>query len=555
MSFDIQVTINDVVESFAMEAHRKNIMLTIRYQPQMPHYMVGDPGRVRQIMINLIGNALKFTEEGHIIINVKCSESKNIASLNISVADTGVGIPKSKQRKIFERFTQAEGGITSKYGGTGLGLSISHELVRMMGGEMTVTSKEGKGSTFIFTLALPIDNEKSDTFKNNPEVLNTKKVLLVDNDAFTAKIFKEVMVAEGMKVVTSSEASAALKIIEKEEIKNKPFDVILVDGVIDDMDACLFGKTIKKKWPNNRLAVHSTIGQKGDVRLYQHAGFGAYITKPFTPQELLNFMILLLETDSSQKVVETMITRHLIKELQASSTNPIEISKDFHVLVAEDEPVNQKVIEALLSEIGCSFTIVDDGLAVLDILKKQEFDLILMDVNMPKLDGIETTKRIRKQETDSHIPIIALTAHALRELKEESISIGMDDYITKPVSLERLEVKLHKWASGGKDGDIEEAIHLPTLDSVSDQDIDTQKKILNFVLQNGNTVLDIIKTEPTNSKEYKNSLISLKDSANSVGAHQLAYICDATKPKTATIKKLAQELENISSFIESHYSL
>jgi CheY-like chemotaxis protein len=178
-----------------------------------------------------------------------------------------------------------------------------------------------------------------------------------------------------------------------------------------------------------------------------------------------------------------------------------------------------------------------------------------MDVNMPKLDGIETTKRIRKQETDSHIPIIALTAHALRELKEESISIGMDDYITKPVSLERLEVKLHKWASGGKDGDIEEAIHLPTLDSVSDQDIDTQKKILNFVLQNGNTVLDIIKTEPTNSKEYKNSLISLKDSANSVGAHQLAYICDATKPKTATIKKLAQELENISSFIESHYSL
>jgi signal transduction histidine kinase/DNA-binding response OmpR family regulator len=559
ISFDIQVTINDVAESFAMEAHRKNIDLTARYQPKMPRHMVGDPGRVRQIMINLIGNALKFTHEGRVDIYVQCTETKNgIASLEISVADTGVGIPKTKQKQIFERFTQAENSVHGRYGGTGLGLSISQELVRMMDGEMRLKSEEGKGSTFKFTLQMPIDNKKSNAFENDPNILKGKRVLLVDGDDINTQIFQEVLLSEDINVMTADTAEKALKIIETEEKAGNPFDVILIDSVIEDMEASLLGKNIKKKWPNNRLAVHSTIGQKGDVKDYQRVGFGAYITQPFTPQELLNFITLLLETNPIVTAGDPMITRHLIKELKADKTREDKSSLEgFHVLVAEDEPVNQKVIEALLTEIGPSFKIVNNGLEVLEALKQDTYDLVLMDVNMPELDGIEATERIRQGEKkNDHIPIIALTAHALTELKKKSISAGMDDYLTKPVTLEKLDIKLHKWLLGEAGGsDIDSCIQLPLLEKVSDNNISTQKEILSLILQNGNTVLGIVKTENKNSKKYKEALLNLQESAEAIGAHNLGNACNLKSTKKDVIHNLTMELENISAFMDKHYTL
>lgn len=413
VSFNIQSAISDVVEAFSIEAREKGIDLQLNFQSEIPRYMIGDPGRIRQIIVNLIGNALKFTSAGHIFVNVEYDKENK---LNIFVEDTGIGIPKSKQQKIFERFSQAEDGISSKYGGTGLGLSISHELVRMMGGEMTVKSKEGEGATFYFSLSLLVDHQKSTEFEQN------------------------------------------INIMEEVALNETDFN-----------------------------------GLKGT-----------------------------------------------------------------HILVAEDEPVNQEVIKALLGEIGCEFTIVSNGLEVLDILSKQEFDLILMDVNMPELNGIETTKRIRQNEkkTKAHIPIIALTAHALRELKEESILVGMDDYLTKPITLERLEVKLRKWAvdGGNDDKNIDASINLPTLEKVSENNKDTQKEILNLVVQNGNEALSVIKKSMKSSKKYKEAINSLKDTANSVGAHQLADACNARTAKKQTVKNLAQELENISGFLEKHYT-
>ncbi len=547
ISFDIQVMMNDIVEAFSIDAYRKDINLTIQYHHNTPRYVVGDPGRIRQIMVNLIGNAIKFTASGNIDIKVKTmnsiSKNGNIL-LGVSVTDSGIGIPKSKQKLIFERFSQAENGITATYGGTGLGLSISYELVKMMGGNMSLKSKEGQGSTFNFTLSLPVDTKKEKTFEIDTFSLKNKKVLIVNNDEVDTSIFKGIMLSAGIKVTQASNTNKALEIINNAENKNTPFDIILIDKVIADMDAIGFGEIIKEKWPNNRLVLHSTIGQKGDVKLYQNAGYYGYITKPFTHTELLDFISIVLKTDKN-KPPQKMITKHYVKELKTKNIKiKQKIPSHLKILVAEDDVVNQTVISELLKNIGCNFTIVSNGIEALDAIKKHKFNLIIMDINMPQMGGMEATKEIRKIKKYADIPIIALTAHATTDIKNKSLACGMNDYITKPITIERLEIKLAKWLL--KSNKQKKSIDKNKLNEITGGDITLQKEIIELIIKNTEETLKIIRNNHKNSNNYKVAIQSLAESAKSVGLLELAKACDIKSPKKQSLLKITEVLEDLN---------
>lgn len=541
MSFDLHVTVNDVVESFAMEAHRKGVNLNVHYQPKMPRYVIGDPGRVRQIMVNLIGNALKFTESGFISVDVQHTTGPSI--FHIAVRDTGIGIPPEKQKRIFERFSQAEEGISTQYGGTGLGLSISSELARMMGGKMRVESTEGEGSTFSFTVKLPVDKKRVEDIQLDRVVLKGKKTLLVGTDILNMSSFKDVMMGEGMHITEAKNAKAALALLSGKE----KFDLVLVDSMVDDMDAFRFGKEARKACADVRLAVHSTIGQKGDVKRFQLAGFGGYISRPFTPNELLDLLAMMLQQGASTGV---MVTRHLLKEVQGVQSQLPGVPADLHVLVAEDEPVNQKVVESLLGEIGCQFTVVHNGLEAIDAVKRKVYGLILMDLNMPEMGGIEASKRIRRLKNGKKVPIVALTAHAVTDIKDESLSAGMNDYLAKPVALEKLEAKVRKWASETKGPELSDCLDVAHFEVVTEGDRSVQREALELVANNAQASLDAMKSPELTDEERQGVLDSLCQSARSIGAYKLASVC--TKSKEMTDVKhissaVAAELERLES--------
>ena len=432
IEFDLVSHLGDTVKAFAVRAHQKGLELVLHTAPELPVGVAGDPTRLRQILINLIGNAIKFTEHGEVVVAVEtASRCAQEVELHFSVADTGLGIPPEKQQVIFEAFTQADASMTRKYGGTGLGLAISSRLVRMMGGRIWVESEPGKGSTFHFTarfglLATP-------TLKRAPAKhasLQGLRVLVVDDNATNRRILEGVLEYFEMTPVLVDGGLAALAALHEAKRVGDPFPLVLTDAQMPGMDGFTLVERIREdpSLAGATIMMLTSSGQRGDAARCRELGVAAYLTKPIGQADLLEALLRVLGSRSQAVDRPRLVTRHSLRESR----------RQLRVLLAEDNPVNRQLAIRLLEKRGHTVVAAHNGqeaVALLDNPAAGAFDAVLMDVQMPEMDGFQATALIREKEkaTGRHLPIIAMTAHALKGDRERCLAAGMDGYIAKPI--------------------------------------------------------------------------------------------------------------------------
>ena len=434
IDFSLRDSLGDIVTALAAQAQKKDLELLYYVAPDIPDNLVGDPGRLRQIILNLLSNAIKFTFEGEVCVSVKLeSVTKEQVLLHFIVKDTGIGIPIEKQNEICNAVTQVDGSITRKFGGTGLGLSISSQLVNLMGGRIWVKSKVGTGSQFHFTTTVGIQKGKKQ--KSVPveiQDLKNLSVLVVDDNVTNRALLKEMLINWRMKPSLSSSGRSALRLLKKAALAKNPFVLAIIDSQMPKMDGFELTEKILRDpaLSGLRIMMLTSAGVRGDATRCRKLGILAYLTKPVKQSELLNTIMLVMSKKGAVPDSGRLITKYSIRELK----------KRLKILVAEDNIINQKVAAHILQKYGNSVVLAGNGFEALRAWKKEKFDLILMDIQMPKMDGLKTTEKIRKEEknTGKHIPIIALTAHAMKGDRERCLEAGMDGYASKPLNADEL---------------------------------------------------------------------------------------------------------------------
>jgi signal transduction histidine kinase/DNA-binding response OmpR family regulator/HPt (histidine-containing phosphotransfer) domain-containing protein len=436
--FNLVRAVSDCIKPLETKAREKGLDLATNVAPDVPVQLTGDPGRLRQIIVNLVGNAIKFTDHGRVAVGVSVlqRESRGVR-LRFSVSDTGIGISPEKQKQIFEPFTQEDSSITRRYGGTGLGLTICTQLVALLNGRISVESHVGQGSTFSCSAVFKEEVSKAEV--RDPGSLKSLadlRVLVVHHDPVTREALVRMLVTWDMKVETAGSCSAALDAIAMNS--TAPFDLALLDAFMPVLDGFeLAGKIHALPGSKPILMMLSFAGQKGDAQRCHDLGFAGYLSSSFTQDELLRALHEALHGRVP------LITRHSLREQQCS----------MNVLVAEDNLVNQRLAVTLLKKWGHRVTLANNGREAVELLfgenrQPQNFDLVLMDMQMPELGGIEATRLIRLQEqvTGSHIPIIAMTANSMKEDRDACIEAGMDDYISKPIKAREVFEAIQRYA-------------------------------------------------------------------------------------------------------------
>jgi two-component system sensor histidine kinase/response regulator len=431
--FDLRESLGETMKTLGFRAHQKGLELVYDVRPDVPPAMLGDPGRLRQVLVNLVGNAIKFTQQGEILVSVEReSETAETVCLHFSVRDTGVGIPAEKQEKIFEAFSQADGSMTRKYGGTGLGLTICGRLVEIMGGKIWVESQPGQGSTFHFTAQLGVQSVVSaPATPLQPAQLRNLPVLVVDDNSTNRRLLVEILTRWGMKPTAVEGGRAALMALEIAKDMGRPFPLILLDGQMPEIDGFALAQQIQDHPDLVRSTVMmlTSADQLGDATLCRKLGISAYLVKPVRQSELLDMICKSLQQVPADRG-EVLRTQKATRSVSCQA----------RVLVAEDNAVNQTLARRLLEKRGYAVTVVGDGRAALAALDTAPFDVVLMDVQMPDMDGFEATAAIRQHEELSgrHIPIVAMTAHAIKGDRERCLAAGMDAYVSKPIRPEEL---------------------------------------------------------------------------------------------------------------------
>lgn len=425
--FDLRESLGDAMKLLSFRASQKNLELVYEVHPDVPEALLGDPGRIRQILINLVGNAIKFTKHGEVHINVEEQPHEpGLTCLHFAVKDTGVGIPHEQQQKIFEPFSQADGSTTRKYGGTGLGLTISTKLVAMMGGSLWVESEPGRGSTFHFTTRLALQDKPAPaSLSLPPEKLRNLRALIVDDNFTNRRILTGALTRWGMDSRAVEDGCSALRELELAAGNGRAFQLLVIDGQMPEMDGFMLAERIKaeSKAPGATLMMLTSAGQLGDAARCRELGISAYLVKPVLQSELLKAICNTLEDKPLQQT--PLVTRHSLREE----------SKRSRVLLVEDNAVNQTLAVRLLERRGYVVSVAGNGREGLAAFEKENFDVVLMDVQMPDMDGFEATAAIREKEktTGLHLPIIAMTANALKGDEERCLAAGMDGYISKPI--------------------------------------------------------------------------------------------------------------------------
>jgi two-component system, sensor histidine kinase and response regulator len=425
--FDMRESLGEAMQTLGFRSHQKGLELMYEVFPEVPESLIGDPGRLRQIVVNLVGNAIKFTERGEIVVFVTMeSEQEDKVCLRVSVRDTGIGIPRDKQGKIFEAFSQADGSTTRKFGGTGLGLTISTKLVEMMGGRIWVESEPNRGSTFHFTCWMGVQAKVLPTQRIDASVLCDIPVLVVDDNFTNRRVLQGTLSRWGMNTSVVDGGRAAIEMLERAKSEGHSFSLIIVDGQMPEMDGFTLVKHIqeRRELGSPIIVMLTSIGQKGDATRCVQLGISAYLMKPARQSELMETLCRVLRKPTEAES-PALITRHTLREDRGR----------LRILLAEDNVVNQTLAVRLLQKRGYVVTVVGDGRAALDALEKQSYDLVLMDVQMPELDGLQATAAIREKERSGarRVPIIAMTAHALKGDQERCIAAGMDGYVSKPI--------------------------------------------------------------------------------------------------------------------------
>ena len=432
IDFKLRETVEDTVLSMALRAHQKGVELACSLPAGVPDTLVGDPGRLRQIIVNLLGNAIKFTEQGEVLIEVDVlKRDADSTELHFVVADTGIGIPLEKQEMIFEAFTQADSSTTRNFGGTGLGLAISSQLVEMMEGRMWVESAPGQGSRFHFSARFGLRSEVSAELEPTSRLsLRNMPVLVVDDNATSRRILEEFLVRWGMQPILAASGEAALGGMRQALTEGRPFPLVLVDALMPELDGFTLVRRIKETRELAGVVVMllSSTGQVEDAARCRDLGVDIYVTKPVRQSELLDAIMSAIGNR------EETPQRAVLAELVLKTARPLRL------LLAEDNLVNQRLAVRILEKWGHNVTVAGNGRKALEALERATFDLILMDVQMPEMSGYEAVASIREREkaTGQHIPIIAMTAHAMDGDREKCLSAGMDHYVTKPIDQKRL---------------------------------------------------------------------------------------------------------------------
>jgi two-component system, sensor histidine kinase and response regulator len=432
IEFKLRASIEPVLKTVALQAHQKGLELNCVFEDDVPEALVGDPGRLRQVLINLLGNALKFTERGEVNLRVQLESADNEpACLRFSVEDTGIGIPAEKQSRIFESFVQADGTTTRRFGGTGLGLTISRQLVRMMGGRIWVESEPGQGSAFHFTARFGVFQEVDPQKPVSKVQIKGMRVLVVDDNLTNRRILEGLLAGWGMQPTLEDNAPQALKALAYALDADEPFPLVLTDDKMPEMDGFQFAAQIQnnQKLSGTTIMMLTSAGQPGNAARCRELGIAGRVMKPVGQAELLD---AILEVMGSK--------RNEITPASAPRRSRREDIGSLRILLAEDNPVNQLLASRLLEKHGHNVVTAGTGRDVLERLENAPFDLILMDVQMPEVDGFEATAAIRRNEktTGAHIPIIAMTAHAMQGDKERCLLTGMDAYVSKPINVDEL---------------------------------------------------------------------------------------------------------------------
>ncbi|HTB20771.1 MAG TPA: response regulator [Bryobacteraceae bacterium] len=428
IEFNLRDHLGQAMKILAARAHEKGLELACFVPPELPDFVVGDPVRLRQVILNLIGNAIKFTEKGEVVLRVEQESNQTGGmSLHFAISDTGIGIPADKQQLIFEPFAQADTSTTRRYGGTGLGLSICSRLIGMMNGRIWLESEVGRGSTFHFTAGFGIASILSAPPAADPVILKNLRVLIVDDNATNRQILEKTLSYWNMRPTSAPGAEAGIARLHEARAAGAPFGLMVVDCHMPDMDGFMLVEHLRKL-PEMRdlvIVMLTSGGQRGDGQRCKELGIAAYLIKPVVQSDLLEALLRVLGPRPEAALPVQVVTRHTLREGRLP----------LRVLLAEDNAVNQRLAVRLLEKEGHSVVVAGDGAKALAALERQQFDLILMDVQMPIMDGMEATAAIRKLEQGNgkHIPIVAMTAHAMAGDRQRFLSLGMDGYVSKPI--------------------------------------------------------------------------------------------------------------------------
>jgi PAS domain S-box-containing protein len=468
-NLDLRSLLEDFAAMMSVQAHAKQLELICFVAPDVPTALRGDAGRLRQILSNLVGNAIKFTEKGEVAVRVTTGErrerrkknqgntSQNVVLLHFSVTDSGAGIPENKMDLLFQSFTQVDGSYTRQHGGTGLGLAISRELAQLMGGDITVSSVVGEGTEFV--VSLPMEVRPGTTPAEAlacPQSLHGVRILVVDDNATCRQTLGATLESWGLQVAVADGSAEAQTLLEQGHANETPFRLALFDATLPGEDAAELARKIRADARNSglSLALMTSFGERGDARMFADAGFGAYLTKPLRHAELQRALTMLL---SAEKTAPP-ITRHTLRDSHRKG----------RILLVEDNHANQLAAKLILQKLGLDVEIANNGREALEVLAATSCDLVLMDIQMPEMDGMEATRRIRAGEVSSRrakggatneeqktknkeparatrLPIIALTAHSLPEDREQFLAAGMDDCLIKPIDVEALIDVLDRW--------------------------------------------------------------------------------------------------------------
>ncbi|TIV67261.1 MAG: response regulator, partial [Mesorhizobium sp.] len=462
--FNLAEAIEDVATLVSTRAKEKDLELIVRIQPGLDGQFVGDVGRVRQIVTNLLGNAVKFTDEGHVLVDVTGERVPAGTKLTISVTDTGIGIPEDKLKVVFEKFSQVDTSSTRRHEGTGLGLAITSRLVEMMGGEIGVDSADGKGSTFWFTVTLPWAEQGGQRIM--PVDVTGARVLIVDDNAVNRSILSEQMASWTFDACAAESGAEGLKVLIAAAAYGVPVDCVVLDYQMPGMTGAEMARIVRNTagLAHTPIIMLTSVDQSLANTTYRDLGIDAQLIKPARSSVLLETLVATIQRHRHSSAAARPAVGGSLSQAAPAQTatsdramlqpppvrarqRPAEAERGLDILVAEDNEVNQMVFTQILGETGYRFEIVGNGRKALDAFGKLNPRMILMDVSMPEMNGLEATGAIRTLEQDmgTHVPIVGVTAHALKGDRERCLEAGMDDYLPKPISPRALLEKLERW--------------------------------------------------------------------------------------------------------------
>ncbi len=534
LDFDLSNCVEEVLELLAPQAHEKGLEIAGLIQRNVPVYLQGDASRLRQILMNLISNAIKFTTQGEIIVSAELqSQTPKKVTIYFSVIDTGIGISFEDQNKLFQPFTQLDASITRRYGGTGLGLAICQQLVDLMGGKIGVNSEPGEGSEFWFKLTFTKRPEPVSPVENR-ENLQNRRLLVVDDNATNRKIIYDQATHWGMEVEQAASAAEALNTLETAVEKGIFYDVVLIDMQMPQIDGLTLGTQIKANpvIADIPIIMLTSTNQREEVQKALNIGFASYLVKPVKASRLLDTIINVLESQDKPIQIELPI-------INQTGVNKSKL----RVLIAEDSLVNQKVALKQLQNLGYAADVAGNGQEVLQLLERIPYDFILMDCQMPILDGLETTKEIRRR-MDRQPVVIAMTAHAMKEDKQNCLDAGMNDYLSKPVNKEKLADVLNHWSQIilRENTYLELAIDWQHLQQISENDPEFELELLQIFVEDSELHLEATKVAiaTNNFQQLVREAHHLKGASSNIGAMSMETAADK-------LEKLSHQNESVGT--------